>query len=153
MPIRTDSKTLKKRFDNLVKNTNDSTALKRLGFFVIKTIKERTRKKGLGVARPGGNRRTLKKVSLGWAIRRATLQRSSEAATGRKSNLTFKGTMLDSMTIKKASRGELFIGFKNAKEEAKAEGNTDRGRPFMFLGAVEIKEASDFYKEKVLRGV
>jgi hypothetical protein len=153
MAITVDKKELKKRFDKLVKNTNDSQALKRLGFFVIKTIKDRTRKDGKGVASPGGNRRTLKKVSLEWAIRRAGLAKSPEAATGRRSNLTFKGTMLDSIIIKKASKGQLFIGFKNATEEAKAEGNTDRGRPFMFLGKVEIKNASDFYKENILSGV
>jgi hypothetical protein len=153
MAIKVDSDELKKRFDQLIDNTRDSDALKQLGFFVIKTIRHRTRKLGKGVARPGGVRRTLKPVSLDWAIRRATLSKSPEAATGRKSNLTFKGTMLDSMVIKKASRGQLFIGFKNAREEAKAEGNTDRGRPFMNLGKVEIRNASQFYKEKILSGV
>jgi hypothetical protein len=135
MAIKVDSDELKKRFDQLIDNTRDSDALKQLGFFVIKTIRHRTRKLGKGV------------------IRRATLSKSPEAATGRKSNLTFKGTMLDSMVIKKASRGQLFIGFKNAREEAKAEGNTDRGRPFMNLGKVEIRNASQFYKEKILSGV
>jgi hypothetical protein len=153
MAITVDKSELEKQFNKLIKNAKSNDPLKRLGFYVIKTIQTRTRKKGQGVARPGGNRRKLKPVSLEWAIRRATLQRHPEAATGSRSNLTFKGTMLDSMQIKQASRGQLFIGFKNAKEEAKAEGNEDRGRPFMYLGKVEIQSAIKFYKEEILKDV
>lgn len=153
MTVKVDDSQLKRRFNKLIKNTKDAKALKQLGFYVIKTIKHRTRTLGKGVAKPGGNRRTLKKVSLEWAIKRATLSPSSEAASGRASNLTFKGTMLDSMIIRKASQGELFIGFKNSEEEAKAEGNEARGRPFMNLGRVEIRNASQFYKEKILGSV
>lgn len=153
MSITVDSRELNRRFKELIKNTNDSLALRQLGFFVIKTIRHRTRKLGKGVARPGGARRTLKPVSLEWAIRRSKLARSPEAASGRKSNLTFKGTMLNSIEILKASKGDLVIGFNDSKEEAKAEANTDRGRAFMFLGKVEARDAAAFFKEKVLRNV
>ncbi len=154
MAIKVDDAQLKKNFEQLTKNMNDKSGLRRLGGFVIKTIRERTRGDGKGVARPGGNRTTLRIVSDEWAARRAVASgKHPQAATGKKSNLTFMGTMLDSMITRTPGQGKLFIGFKNKKESDKAEGNEERGRPFMYLGKVEIRSASDYIKKNILRGV
>ena len=153
MTVKVDKKNLDRRFQELIKNINNTTALRQLGFFTIETIRKRTRGEGKGVARPGGNRQTLKPVSLEWAERRKKLTRHPQAASGRKSNLTFRGTMLDSLAIRRASRGSLIIGFKNRKESDKAEGNEARGRPFMYLGSAEIKDAAKFIKENILKGI
>lgn len=153
MAITIDRKALDRRFQKLIKNMKDTNSLRRLGFLTIETIRDRTRNDGKGVARPGGNRVRLKPVSAAWAERRKKFNRHPKAASGSKSNLTFKGTMLDSMVIRKASGSKLIIGFKNSKESDKAEGNEAMGRPFMYLGRAEIRDAATFIRKNILKGI
>ena len=152
MTVKVDSSQLKRRFKNLLNKIEDRDTFRALGFFVISTVRERTRKKGQGVKNAGGRASKLKIVSKAWAKRRVKEQRHPEAATGRKSNLTFKGTLLDSMIIKRADKRGLFIGFKNVKQEDKAEGQANQGRVFMNLSGKEIRSSIDFLKKEILRG-
>lgn len=153
MAVKVDSRRLQTKFKTLLRKVNDPKTFRLLGFFVIKTIRDRTRDKGQGVKTSGGRVAKLKGVSKQWAKRRVKQRRHPKAATGRRSNLTFKGTMLDSMIIKRANKQGIFIGFKNAKQEDKAEGQANQGRVFMNLSAREIKSSSDFLKEQILKGL
>lgn len=152
MPVKINKKGLEKKFKELAKGLSNQE-LKVLGGFMIKTIRERTRGKGKGVDKPGGRLKTLKSISLPYAIWRATQRRSPEAATGRKSNVTFSGKMLDDLIVKRASQGQLFIGFRTRESEKKAGFQHDQGRKFMFLSRGEITKASDLAKKLILKGV
>lgn len=154
MATKVDTKNLEKLFNDLVKNIKSPAQMKLLGGFAIKTIRERTRGKYQGVARPYGNRFRLKNVSEEWAERRIKeTNRHPEAATGLKSNLTNKGTMLNSMVLKNVTNTGFFIGFRTQKEADKAEGNEARGRPFLYLGKVEVRDAATFLKKNILKGI
>jgi len=153
MANRVDTKNLDRTFKNLIKNIKSTQNMKKLGGFAIKTIRDRTRNEGKGVSRSGGNLRKLRNVSDEWAIRRQAFKRHPKAASGTSSNLTFQGTMLDSMILKSVKPTGFFIGFRTGKEADKAEGNEARGRPFMYLGAVEIRDAATFVKKNILKGI
>lgn len=133
-------------FSDIIKAISSPQAMRKLGGYVIKTIRERTRGQGKGVGRPGGNASKLERVSDKYAKWRARQPRHPEAASGTSSNLTFKGTMLNSMIIKTATKNSLFIGFRGQKQEDKAEGQHEQGRRFMFLSGKEIKDAANYVK-------
>jgi len=123
---------------------DDEKIVRKVGNFLIKMIKVRTRSEGKGVARPGGPTRKLKRVGDKYAKWRANRPAHPEAATGINSNLTLKGTLLDSMVLRKATRKQILIGFKNTKEEKVAEGQAAQGRTFLVLSAGEITEARKY---------
>ena len=152
MTVKVDSSVLKRRFKILLKKIEDRDSFRKLGFFVISTVKERTRGKGQGVKDAGGRASKLKIVSKEWAKRRVKEKRHPEAATGRNSNLTFKGTLLNNMIIKRADERGIFIGFRNVKQEDKAKGQADQGRVFMNLSGKEIRSSIDFLKKEILKG-
>lgn len=133
-------------FSDIIKSIQSPAAMRKLGGYVIKTIRQRTRGEGKGVGRPGGNATKLRRVTDKYAKWRTKQPRHPEAATGTSSNLTFKGTMLDSMIIKTATANKLFIGFRSAKEQEKADGQEEQGRRFMFLSGKEIKDAANYVK-------
>lgn len=133
-------------FADIIKAISTPQAMRKLGRYVIKTIRERTRGQGKGVGRPGGNATKLKRVSDKYAKWRARQARHPEAASGTSSNLTFKGTMLDSLIIKNATKNSLFIGFRSQKQQDKADGQAEQGRRFMFLSGKEIKDAANYVK-------
>lgn len=154
MTVTINTKRLQKKFDKLLKNVNDRKTFQSLGFYIISTVRDRTRDKGQGVSRAGGRAAKLRKVSKEWAERRLrSKNRHPKAATGRTSNLTNTGTMLDNMIIKRASKKGVLIGFRNQKEEDKAQGNADRGREFMFLSGKEIRDSTDYLKSLILKNV
>jgi hypothetical protein len=120
--------------------------MQRLGIFIIQTIRKRTRGEGKGVSQPGGTASKLRRVTDKYAKWRLKQPRHPEAATGRASNLTQTGKMLDSMIIKRATRTSLFLGFKTQKEQDKANWVEEAGRRFMVLSGKEIKDAASFVK-------
>lgn len=138
-------------FGKILMNINSNAAMQRLGVYLISVIKRRTRGQGKGVAQPGGNSAKLKKVSDKYAKWRLKQPRHPEAATGKSSNLTQTGKMLDALSIKRATRTELFIGFKNQRESDKADWVAEAGRPFLFLSGKEIKDAASFVKSSLKR--
>ena len=149
-----DKRRLDRRFKKLTQNIESSSQMKKLGGFIIKTIRERTRGDGKGVKRPDGNRRKLKEVSKRYALwREKQSDKSVEAAKGRDSNLTFSGKMLDNLIIKKATKTELFIGFRGKLNEDKAQAQHDMGRAFMFLGKVEQRNAAEFVRNNILKNI
>jgi|SRR6478736_1521025 len=133
-------------FSEIIKSISSPAQMRRLGGYVIKQIRQRTRGEGKGVGRPGGNAVKLRRVTDKYAKWRARQARHPEAASGKSSNLTFSGKMLDSLIIKNATANKLFIGFRSAKEQTKADGQEEQGRRFMFLSGKEIKDAATYVK-------
>jgi len=148
-----DKRRLDARIDRLLKKVKDPKIFRKFGGFVIQTIRIRTRGRGKGVPRPGGREKNLKQVGSKWAKRRLKFERHPEAATGRRSNLTFKGTMLDNMIIKRSDKSGVLVGFRNIKEEKKADGQAEQGRVFLNLSGKEIRSSADFLKSLVLKNV
>lgn len=138
-------------FAEIIKSIDSPEAMRKLGGYIIKTIRARTRGQGRGVGSPGGYAVKLRRVSDKYAKWRVKQSRHPEAATGEASNLTFKGTMLDSLIIKQASRTNLFIGFKSQKQADKAQGQAEQGRRFLFLSGKEAKDAANFVKMNLKR--
>src|SRR3954462_10532683 len=99
----TGLETVEAIFAELIKSIDSPEAMRKLGGYIIKTIRRRTRGEGRGVGSPGGNSVKLRLVSDKYAKWRVKQARHPEAASGQASNLTFKGTMLDSMIIKQAT--------------------------------------------------
>lgn len=150
MVVKVDNRNLKRRFKALNDRINSTRDRKEVGFFIISTIRDRTRKKGKGVARAGGRVRTLKPVTKQYAKWRKKQKRHPQAASGRKSNLTFSGKMLNDLIVKRATKTQLLIGFRTQLSEDKAEWQSDQGRPFMFLSRGEIQKTTEFIKDKIL---
>jgi|SRR6478752_9006003 len=138
-------------FADIIKSIDSPAAMRRLGGYVIKQIRQRTRGEGKGVGRPGGNAVKLRRVTDKYAKWRARQVRHPEAASGKSSNLTFRGTMLDSLIIKTATANKLFIGLRTIKEQEKAEGQAEQGRRFMFLSGKEIRDAANYVKLNLKR--
>lgn len=135
-----------KAFAKILSKVDSPDAMRRLGTFLIAMIRVRTRGRGQGVQKPGGPVSKLKRVTTKYAKWRAKQPRHPEAATGRSSNLTFSGKMLDSLIIKKANRTQLFLGFKTQKDANKAGWQEEQGRRFLVLSGKEIKDAAAFMK-------
>lgn len=134
-----DTREVLKLFDDITKRLSSPQLMRKLGAHIIVTIRERTRGKGQAVLTPGGRASQLKRVTPEYAARRRKMKgRHPQAATGTRSNLTLTGTLLDSMLLKRVSSTELFIGFRNRREDLKAEGQERQGRRFLVLSATEI---------------
>lgn len=133
-------------FAKILSQIDSPESMRKLGGFVIKTIRERTRGQGKGVRSPGGQATNLKRVSNKYAKWRLKQPRHPEAATGNKSNLTLSGKMLDGMIIKNATKSKLFIGFRANRDEKKAQYQEEQGRRFLVLSGKEIKDAANFVK-------
>lgn len=138
---------VERAFSKIIAQINSPEQMRKLGGFVITTIRTRTRGQKLGVSRPGGNPARLRRVTDKYAKWRERQRRHPEAATGRSSNLTFSGKMLDSMIIKRATRQELFIGFRNQRESDKSVWQEEQGRRFLVLSAKEIKDCAAYVKQ------
>jgi hypothetical protein len=139
--------TLENLFDSLNKTVEDITSkdqLEDIGKAIAEIIKVRTRL-GYGVSRQGGKREELNSLSKKYTrYRRKNRRLLSSSTRPNKSNLTFTGQMLDSITFK-AGRGKLRVepsgrrrdGLTNLKL---AEHVTDKGRPFFLLSDNELKQ-------------
>lgn len=140
-----ETRNVRKLFDDVSKRLSSTQLMRKLGAYLITTIRERTRGKGQGVSRPGGRASQLKRVTPEYAARRARMRRRHpQAATGTRSNLTATGVLLDSMILKRVSANQLFIGFRQRREELKAEGQERQGRRFMVLSSTEILKARQY---------
>ncbi len=137
---------IKRRFEQITLNIQSAEAMRRLGTYIINSIRRRTREEGKGVSQPGGTARNLRRVTTKYAKWRMTQPRHPEAARGTRSNLTFSGKMLDSLIIKRATATSLFIGFKTQKEADKSQYQEEQGRRFLVLSGKEIRDAASFVK-------
>lgn len=138
-------------FSKIIAQINSPEAMRNLGGYLIQTIRKRTRGEAKGVSVPGGNAARLRRVTDKYAKWRAKQQRHPEAATGRASNLTFTGKMLDAMILKRATTSQLFIGFRSQNEADKAVWQKKQGRRFLVLSGEEIKDAAAYVKRNLAR--
>lgn len=149
MPTLEGTESLVNAFQKIIERINSPTAMRNLGGYLIQTIRKRTRGEGKGVSVPGGNAVKLRRVTDKYAKWRTKQQRHPEAATGRSSNLTFKGKMLDAMIVKTASRSKLLIGFRTQFEADKSVWQEEQGRRFLVLSGKEIKDAAAYVKRSL----
>jgi len=103
-------------------------------------IQRRTRE-GLGVATDGGTTYALKKLSKSYIEFRKRSSLSSHT-TPTKSNLTFSGLMLGSLTAKRVERGRWQITMNGSNRNGLTNSQVARyvlkTRPFMHLSGGEI---------------
>jgi len=127
--------------------------MKDLGELVVDTIVARTRYKGQGVDGSGNRARKLKNVSPKYAKWRKKQKRHADAATGKKSNLTFSGDMLDSVKVTSAKQRTFEVGFSDKDEANKAKWNAEKGRPFLHLTGREINLITKELNSKINKNV
>ncbi len=145
------TESVKSAFAKIIAQVSSPEAMRLLGGYVIKVIRNRTRGEAKGVRTPGGNATALKKVSSKYAKWRLKQPRHPEAATGRTSNLTLTGKMLDAMIIKTATKSSLLIGFRSAREAQKAVWQEEQGRRFLVLSGKETRDAANYVKMNLRR--
>lgn len=153
MPIKVNDKKLQKKLDDINKALKDEKSQFLMGDFIVRMIVQRTRDDYRGVKGTGKNTTKLKDVSDAWASRRKKIKgKSKKAATGKKSNLTLTGDMLNDLSVLSTGTTKgVIIGYPDPLQDDKAEGNEKRGRPFMYLSKGEITKASDFLKKQILK--
>jgi len=143
-----------KQINDEVDNLGRSRRLRELGSFAAELIRKRTRK-GFGVARPGGNRRKLKRLARSTIEYRTRYKKLLSSKTSpRKSNLTFTGQLLDSIKLK-VTKGRVTIGPRGRRRDIFGRSSrttneqvavfVSKDRPFMSLGKVEQGKLVDFY--------
>ena len=141
-----------KELDKLLEKVTDRKSMIQYAKLAIGAIHDRTRSKGQGLKANGGTPRKFKKVTEKYAKRRKKMKnKHPEAATGRDSNLTLTGRMLDTMKVIRSRNKEAEIGWSIKKERDKAAGNEERGRPFLALSTKEIKLISKLLDKKLSR--
>jgi hypothetical protein len=129
-----------KEVKKLLKKVTNKKAMIEYGKLAIGAIVHRTRNKGQGLKKSGGTPSKLKQVTVKYADQRRRMKdKHPSAATGRKSNLTLTGEMLDSLVVIDSKNKEVELGWFDEKQEAKAAGNESRGREFLNLSTKEIK--------------
>ena len=131
--------------------------LRTIGDLASEAIFRRT-KGGRGVKVTGGNRFPLKKLSSQYIDFRKSFKNLSSDTSPSKSNLTLTGQMLASVRtgkVKKGTRGKASIdvspsGVFNKK---KAEWNADRGRTFMNLSKVELRDINEYITKAIKKSL
>jgi len=108
-------------------------------------IQRRTRE-GKGVATDGNATYTLKKLSARYIDFRKR-QTLSPHTTATKSNLTFTGEMLGSLTAKRDSPGRWLIILKGSRNRKLAK-YVAKARPFMHLSGGEIATIKSVARKK-----
>jgi len=150
MTTANDIKKVNKNLKKVLFDITNKKQMKKLGNLTIGLVHDRVRNKGKGIARPEGNRRTLKKVTEKYALWRAKQDnKHSQAATGRKSNLTFTGDMLDDMQLVELDKNHFKIGYGNDENQDKSDHQHAQGRQFLYLGKSELKLLKDAYDKTV----
>ena len=127
-----------KKVSKAMSKATDAKSMRKYGETVVDVVVARTRYKGQGVAFNGGRVKKLKNVTPEYADQRTKLPRHPDAATGRNSNLTQTGEMLDSLTVTKATKKQVAVGWKDKDEREKAGYVEAAGRPFLNLTSREI---------------
>lgn len=122
------------------------TEMKLYGQFAIDQIVDRTRK-GFGVRRTGDSQKPLKKLSPGYIkYRKKNRSKLHSTTSPSRSNLTFSGKLLDSMTIKELTNNRVTWGPNRRlhkgglTNEQLGEIVAKQGRPFNHLSKQDIKK-------------
>jgi len=147
-----NNKSLDKFLDKLNKTVLSLTTpshMKQVGERVKNDIKIRTRL-GYGVRKHGDQKSKLKPLSQKYVEQRKKFHGLSTMTTARRSNLTYHGSMLDSLRLKAISRNSISIGpsgydVDNVSNVAKTNFQEKAGRIYLRMSAQEIKKARIFW--------
>jgi phage gpG-like protein len=135
-------------FDELDEAASNET-MRDMAEFVASRLRKRARS-GRTAKRAGGYLTRLKPLSAKYIEKRRRSKLHPETKP-EKSNLTFTGQLLDSITAK-IRKGKAVIAPRGRRREG---GTNERvsiyvqqqGRPFLFLGRKDTKELIDFYTD------
>lgn len=156
-------KKLENRIITNIRRALSRKELTELARLAIEQIRKRTRS-GFGVPEARGNVVRLKSLSRAYVeyrkISKARGKLSSETTPG-KSNLTFTGSLLDSLIVREVDVGKQKI-FINANRKRRKGGVTNeqvaefvaaQGRAFLNLSRNEVTKISRAYKNSLLNSV
>lgn len=140
-------------FNEIVRVAKSPNFLNPIADIMADRIRVRTRL-GYGVKQEGAEREKLKKLSSKYIDYRKKNRTSlSQFTTPKRSNLTFSGQLLDSISGRSNSRG-IIIYLKNQRDDGKE--NVDiknyqekQGRPFFYLTRTEITNLNREYRQRV----
>ena len=140
------------KIQRLLKEAKSQKVIEPVAEEMIKLIVKRTRL-GYGVKKELGTRQLLKKLSPRYVAARARSRRLSSTTAPRKSNLTFTGQMLESVSVIKSQNGKIVIGPTGYRDDGKrnekiAEHQANQGRTFMNLSQLEFNQILRFYRLK-----
>ena len=145
-----DIKKFKKDMDKFFKSVTSGKEMRVIGNKTIKIVVERTRNHMKGVKKPLGRITRLKKVTKQYSEQRKKIRNKLKtAATGTNCNLTLRGTMLNNLSVLRATKKELVIGHRGRKNQIKAAHHHATGRPFLFLAKKEMQELMKFYDKRI----
>lgn len=152
MTFKSDFAKFIKGVEQDAKQAGSASALKQLGNYALRLIRDRTRD-GFGVKKVGGPEKELKKLSPRYIKARRGMK-LSQFTSPSTSNLTLTGAMLASLRVFTKNfqitihpTGSDRKGISNQK---KADWNEEKGRVFLRLSDTEIKAVTDFYNNEIL---
>lgn len=152
MSVKADIEKFVRNLKRGVGVTASQKNMRLIGERCIQLIVRRTQQ-GLGVKMVGGAEMPLRALSQNYiAFRNKQRRNLDPTTTANKSNLTFTGQMLRSMTIKQVSNSIVRVGpnekvRKGGLTNARLAEILQQKRPFNNLSAREIKTVVEFFDE------
>lgn len=140
-------KDLEIRLKAAVEKISKPDSMRKIGKRAVDMIRLRTQL-GYGVAKRGGEKSPLKKLSSAYKeTRKKDSQLDPQTSPG-KSNLTRTGQMLNSLDVKTVSTGRALIGPGGSRNDGKDNADIGRyvsqaGRPFNNLSGTEEKRLNE----------
>lgn len=148
---------IRKRYENafreIVQVTKTPRFLNPIAEIIAERVRIRTRL-GYGVDREGGEKKKLKALSPKYIdYRKKNKAILYNQTTPRKSNLTFSGQLLDSISGRSNPRG-IVIYLKDRRNDGKKNVDIknyqeEKGRPFFYLTRQEIVNTEREYRQRV----
>lgn len=153
---------LTKGFTKFIKNIKAVTDIKTRDYLSERFISEARKVilartiAGQGVSETGGSIGRLKPLSKKYISYRQRYKSSLASYTSpSKSNLTFSGELLSSLTQKRVRPGNWQLFFKGNHgtgiSNARLARYVSRDRPFLNLGRTELRALNEFYKKEFVK--
>jgi phage gpG-like protein len=143
---------IEKRIKKEIGDGLSQRAMRRIGTVMLVLITRRTRE-GYGAVRTGAGRKPLKELS-GEYIKRRKRARLDPTTRPSKSNLTFTGQMLRSMSILGTTNTAVLVGPKRSRRKGgltnfQVAELVSKERPFLFLTDKELETVTDFVDDEI----
>ena len=162
MTLERDLQNVVKNFQKDIKRALSKKEVGQICAFAVDLIVKRTRR-GFGVKQSGGNVTRLKALSSSYIkARQSARSRLSRFTSPSKSNLTFTGQMLSSISVVKTkqSRGQVACTI-GASPNRRRDGKTNEeiaalvsiDRPFLNLGKTELKEVIKVFQDRLTKSL
>lgn len=156
-PVKNQLSTISKEIKRSVTDGLSARAMRRIGQFMLVLITERTRR-GKGVRRVGGPQVPLRRLSRSYVAQRRKSRLLDSTTTPGKSNLTFTGIMLRSMTVIRAENFQVSVG-PNRRTRRGGLTNQELGeivsrvRPFNNLSKRELERVAEFTDDEIQKAI